>query len=271
MTSQEFSDQFDLLWNNIASNQAPGLDSYEKSVFLTKAQNEILLSYFNPILNKSQNGFDGSEKRQIDFSNIIVTGSVQAGDAIYKNYNHDSIFGNRAGSYVIAELTNLSEDVKILMMINETMQVTRNNKTIYLTVVPITYTDIQRMYSKPYKRPLKDQAWRIFTNGETDFAKILIGAEDTPEYYYYRFIKKPYPIILENLTEDNVSIDGYILPYEEYNSDQSEGCMLDTILHEEILQRAVELAKGAWTGDLQSSLVLGTASETNMGFLTSSK
>jgi hypothetical protein len=37
MTTSEFSNQFDVLYNNITSNQAPGLDEYEKSVFLTKA------------------------------------------------------------------------------------------------------------------------------------------------------------------------------------------------------------------------------------------
>lgn len=42
MTTQEFSNEFDVLYNNIMSNQAPGLDEYEKSVFLTKAQSEIL-------------------------------------------------------------------------------------------------------------------------------------------------------------------------------------------------------------------------------------
>ena len=45
MTTQEFSNEFDVLYNNIMSNQAPGLDEYEKSVFLTKAQNEILKNY----------------------------------------------------------------------------------------------------------------------------------------------------------------------------------------------------------------------------------
>ena len=37
MTTQEFSLEFDILYNNITSNQAPGLTEYEKSVFLTKA------------------------------------------------------------------------------------------------------------------------------------------------------------------------------------------------------------------------------------------
>ena len=52
MTNEEFSNEFDVLYNSITSNQAPGLDEYEKSVFLTKAQDEIVKSYFNPRLNK---------------------------------------------------------------------------------------------------------------------------------------------------------------------------------------------------------------------------
>mgnify|MGYP006975185555 CR=1 FL=1 len=36
MTNNEFSNEFDVLYQNITSNQAPGLDEYEKSVFLSK-------------------------------------------------------------------------------------------------------------------------------------------------------------------------------------------------------------------------------------------
>ena len=37
MTLEEFSNEFDILYNNSMSNAAPGVDEYEKSVFLTKA------------------------------------------------------------------------------------------------------------------------------------------------------------------------------------------------------------------------------------------
>lgn len=33
MTNLEFSNQFEVLYNNITSNQAPGLDNYEKVYF----------------------------------------------------------------------------------------------------------------------------------------------------------------------------------------------------------------------------------------------
>ena len=63
MTLPEFSNQFDVLYNNISSNQAPGLDEYEKSLFLTKAQSDLIKEYFNNKLDGSNNGFDGSQKR----------------------------------------------------------------------------------------------------------------------------------------------------------------------------------------------------------------
>ena len=43
MTSEEWSREFDILWNNITSNQAPSLNDYAKSVFCTEAlENQII-------------------------------------------------------------------------------------------------------------------------------------------------------------------------------------------------------------------------------------
>lgn len=47
MSNTEFSNQFDVLYNNIMSNAAPGLNEYEKSVFLTQAQRDIIIGVYN--------------------------------------------------------------------------------------------------------------------------------------------------------------------------------------------------------------------------------
>ena len=94
MTLPEFNTNFDLLYNNIASNQAPGLDEYEKSVFLTNAQLELVKNYFNPKGNKYQEGFDQSPKRQLDFSTITDLMVYNITDALPNNvvrFNEDSI------------------------------------------------------------------------------------------------------------------------------------------------------------------------------------
>ena len=83
MTAAEFSQEFDILYNNIASNQAPGLTEYEKSVFLTKAQDEIIKNYFTgkPNGNKYQEGIEDSSKRYSDFSCLITIATINAQDS----------------------------------------------------------------------------------------------------------------------------------------------------------------------------------------------
>ena len=241
MTNQEFSNEFDVLYNNIMSNQAPGLDEYEKSVFLTKAQNEILKNYFNPKGNKYQEGFDGSPKRQIDFSSLVKVSepTIISSDSSYIKMD------NRSKLYTIP--------TDILFIVNETAKLTSGSTSRYLSIVPISFDEYNRLMSKPYKCPLKNQGWRLLQYSNKGVAEVIVVGGTLSEYKI-RYIKRPKPIILANLNEtySNVSIDG--------ETSVSE-CELDSILHPEILQRAVELAKSAYTGDLKSSVELGQRSE----------
>ena len=243
MTAQEFSNEFDVLYNNIMSNQAPGLDEYEKSVFLTKAQSEIIKNYFNPKGNKYQEGFDGSQKRQVDFSKLMKTYASSGTIPI-----PTSFFGNVTGAYKIT----WPDDV--FVVVNEVVDVTKkdDNKKYRLQVIPIKYDEYLRVSSKPYKQPLKNQAWRII-NGENDI-NLIVGHLNSvsSDGYHIRYVKHPKPIILESLDGSGLSIKG------ETNA---KGCELNPEIHPEILQRAVELAKAAYTGDINSQLQTGQRSE----------
>lgn len=313
MTNAEFSNEFDVLYNSITSNQAPGLDEYEKSVFLTKAQDEIVKSYFNPRSNKTQEGFDGNEKRQIDFSmimrsavydeigyytseddeagDITLTSITEVRNAIVTkdgtptlpaNYTIDetklrvtrkfSAIGKPQFNTVSPFLDSFFDmrdntmsvilDNDILMFINEYVEAKRNGESIArLTILPINYVEYSRLMSKPYKRPLKNQAWRLLDNSDGHKkAEIVIGPNDTISRYVIRYVKRPRAIRLIDF--DDVTLDG----------DKTEqSCELDPILHPEILQRAVELAKASYTGDLQSQIALGQASQTNIGAVQASR
>ena len=241
MTTQEFSTEFDVLYDNISSGQAPGLTEYEKSIFLTKAQSEIIKNYFNPKGNKYQEGFDDSPKRQIDFSMLIRTTKCQVTTSDFPLHDaSNSAFYNNPDD--------------ILVYINEFVEVTRNSKTIKLVTIPLSFTEYNRLMSKPFKRPLKNQAWRLMCNVSSteEIVQLIPGPNDTITDYIVRYIKRPNPIILEDLTNENLSIEG-----EEIITE----CELDPILHQEILQRAVELAKAAYTGDVTSAVELGNRSE----------
>lgn len=244
MTTQEFSNEFDVLYNNIMSNQAPGLDEYEKSVFLTKAQLEILKNYFNPKGNKYGQGFDENAKRQIDFSTLITV----AKPSQYTPEGGYVKFDDRS------QLYKMPQD--ILLMLNETGINTVDGVKRLISIIPMNYEEYARLMSKPWKQPLKNQGWRLFqSTGGVDFiSEVVIKYNSSLADYKIRYVKRPKPIILANLADEysNVSVEGINTITE---------CELDPILHPEILQRAVELAKSAYTGDLKSSVELGQRSE----------
>lgn len=244
MTTQEFSNEFDVLYNNIMSNQAPGLDEYEKSVFLTKAQSEILKNYFNPKGNKYGQGFDESAKRQIDFSTLITVAKPPQQTSIEGYVKFDDR----------SKLYKMPKD--ILFMLNETGISTVDEVKRLISIIPINYEEYARLMSKPWKQPLKNQGWRLFqsTGGVDYISEVVIKYNSTLTDYKIRYVRRPKPIILANLADEysNISIEGL---------DNITECELDPILHPEILQRAVELAKSAYTGDLKSSVELGQRTE----------
>lgn len=72
MINQEFSIEFDILYNNISSNKAPGLNEYEKSVFLTKAQEEIVTELYTG-RNSTQNSFEETEELRKYLGSLLKT------------------------------------------------------------------------------------------------------------------------------------------------------------------------------------------------------
>lgn len=232
----ELSNEFDVLYNNVISNAAPGLNDYEKSVFLTKAQDELLKSHFNPKGNKYGEGIDDSPKRQIDFSELIkvAKGIISTTPTI--------TFDSRA---VVFDLPS-----NLYIIINEAVYTNTGEKQI----IPISYAEYTRLMSKPYKEPFKDQAWRIIsTSSDNISTEVIVKRGETISEYIIRYIKRPAPIIVSDIfSEYELTIDGLGTISE---------CELNPIIHPEILQRAVELAKVAYEGDTRSTIELGQRTE----------
>ena len=237
MTTNEFEWEFDVLYNNIASNAAPGINSYEKSVLLTKAQDELIKNYFNPQGNKYREGFDGSAKRQIDFSGLI---SVANGTLL-----------DQQGFDLRAKVFKIPTDV--FLIINESIVTNTGIKQI----IPIKFDEYTRLMSKPYKEPLKFQAWRLITEGDINSGvtvEIIPNSQETIESYTLRYVRRPKPIILANLKSEyrDVSING---------ETEISQCELNPLVHREILQRAVELAKITYLGDANGVIQSGQRAE----------
>ena len=179
MTTQEFSDQFDILYNNINSAESPGINEYEKSVFLTKAEKQIVREYFERGLNRSQAGFDDSIKRQYDFSSLVKTTELYN---ISHHWNNDNLSLGQ-------DTFNLDGIPFILpldyyLTVNELITDKKSNK---YSVLPLTYEEYQLRQAKPFPFPNKREAWRILNNqrdinsGYKNIRYIHNNSED--EYY----------------------------------------------------------------------------------------
>lgn len=235
MTIPEFTDQFDVLYNNVTSNQAPGLNEYEKSLFLTRAEKEIVKNHFtaNSKGNDIGQGFDDSAKRQADFSVLMKTSACTAVASEFAPVKID----DRSSVYTYP--------TDVFIVINETVKV----GTAYKQVVPLRYDEYTRLMSKTFKRPLKNQVWRLINSGTvsgsvaTKTVEIIAGPGDSIDSYTVRYVRTPKPIIVGNI--EGLTIDGV--------STVSTVCEIDPILHDDILQRAVELAKIAWTATGQDN------------------
>ena len=233
MTTQEFSNMFDTLLNSYNTEATFGeatskadivLDEYEKSVLLTQAQDFIVKSYFDRTLNHQGQGFDDSPRRQVDFSTLIKVSTAT------KTVN-GTPFDSRGKLYTMPE--------RVLLILNE--KVTINGKDY--VVIPINYKEYDRQMSKAFTQPLKKQCWRLFqNNSDTDFLAEIIpykGSEITK--YTVRYIERPTPIVLTDISADGLDIDGVSTVTE---------CILNPILHMDILNKAVELAittRGSYT------------------------
>lgn len=373
MTIVEFSNEFDVLYNNITSNQAPGLDEYEKSVFLTQAQEDIVRCYFDPKSNKVQEGFDGSQKRQYDFSSLIKTTELKNVTDIMEYEKNNTNF-NLPSLFDVKSVSFLSPN-NLFLTINESIIDTKTNERFLVN--PITYNEYFRLKTKPYGMPLKRQAWRLITNDANRLARTgyyvdtknlskvwftsistkpvtmvvnystseqppvvkedddkvtitlkpkngemvsywtkylkainesnkelmkhilpldgtlngswpstdlssnvtisttgtinsniqlfeVIGKfKNIPNLdYKIRYIEELKPIILTDLTDEDLSIKGY---------DKAMTSALPSSCHDEILKRAVELAKVAYTGGIQEALVVGNQSGTDIGHVSNQR
>lgn len=244
MTVQEFKNEFNIHYNAIATQSAPSIDDYELSVYLTKAQLEIVKNYYDPASNRKLKGFENSEKRRVDLKELV------------KEFDTNIQITTTLG------LTNNSKFFKIpdetFIIIYECLKCNVNNcGEIELNVVPKTHDEFNIQYKNPFKRPNKNKVWRLDISKINNDKVVELITPYTISNYKIRYIKYPKPIIISNLSTsfpgEGLSINGFT---------NIQQCELDQEIHPEILDRAVELALRDYKpSNLESKIQLDTRNE----------
>lgn len=224
MTTQEFSNEFDTLLNSFSQQTVFGeqfsksdlvLDEYEKSILLTKAQEEIVKGLYNGTLTGQS--FENTEELRRGLDSLIKTEKLKQSKEILIGVTPNSQFYRFPDDawFITYEQVTITDD-----------SLCGGRATI--RVVPMRQDEWYKSSDNPFRRPNKNKVVRLDFSSE-----ILELISDYPiSEYLIKYISKPTPIILTKLPED-LSIDGV--------QDITE-CKLNTALHRVILERAVQLA-----------------------------
>lgn len=220
MTTEEFSNEFDALLNSYANVPSYGkspstteLDEYEKSLFLSSSQEEIIKELYSG-KNTNNGSFESTEELRRSLGNLIKTYRTSR-EVTGEGLSHNST------------LFNIPKDVWFITYESATIKTRECKGYKEVSVMPVTQDSYYRIANNPFK---KDNERRILRLDVSSNIVELISNYSIVEYTI-RYLSKPTPIILVDL--DNLSIDGI--------STRTE-CSLNPILHRYILDRAVQKA-----------------------------
>jgi hypothetical protein len=224
MTNEEFSNGMDTLLNSYGSAAGFGdqasvselvLDEYEKSLFLTEAQESLVQALYagEAIGNES---YEETERLRRYLSTLNMEDNIEP---------------------MTPNNTGIDGDVKFFKLPEDLWFITYEAVILYegkcpghntLNVLPVTQDEYHRVKKNPFRGTNDRRALRL------DLADGVVEiVSDYPiEYYYVRYLKNTTPIILEDLPDD-LTIKG---------ESKATECTLHQALHERILERAVETA-----------------------------
>ena len=224
MTTEEFSNEFDTLLNSYSNIEVFGktpstieLDEYEKSVFLTNAQEEIVIDLYNG-KNPFMDSFEKTEEIRRYLSALIRTYTTSTKEEGYIGLSNKSVFFKLPDDlwFITYESVDLKDDGLGCT----------DGKGIL--VMPITQDEYHRIKRNPFRNSNERRTLRLDLSEKV----VEIVSKYNIDTYLVRYLSRPAPIILTDLT-DNLSINGISVKTE---------CELNPVIHRAILERAVKLA-----------------------------
>jgi len=228
MTNEEFSNGFDTLVDSYRRfkdfDKQEILDSiefneYEKSLYLTKAQEEVVINLYNG-KNPYGDSFEGTEEMRRYLDALVSTKIYSSSDTedISTKVSPNSVFYKLPDNLAFITMEQIKFDDESLGCYNGS----------FANVYPITQDEYGRVKNNPFRGPTRYKALRLDAgeNLVELVSKYKIGE------YLVRYLKKPTPIVLETMP-NGITIDGI--------NNETE-CVLDSTLHNTILNRAVQMA-----------------------------
>lgn len=222
MNTAEFSNEFDVLVRSYDSQSGFGIESnpyelkfdeYEKSVFLTNAQEEFIINAYEGD-NKHRKSFEGSEQLRRTLNSNVKTFTTTIREFGITGLSNMSVFFKIPDDvwYITYESVDFNDgDVQC------------DNTGI--EVFPTLQDEFHKIKNNPFRGPSKKRVLRLDIKNNI----VELVSKYNIKTYLVRYLAQPKPIILTDLP-DTLSINGVNTISE---------CELNPSVHREILNRAV--------------------------------
>lgn len=228
MNLAEFSDGFDTLvssyrrfkdFDNKEILDSVEFDEYEKSFYLTKAQYELVMSYYDG-KNIYGDYFESTEELRRQLDALVKTKVYSLTDAVsgQTGVSSNSIFFRLPDNLAFITMEQITYDDNKLGCYNGSR----------VRVQPIRHDEYEKVKGNSFRGPTKYKALRMDSG---DNIVEIISKYDIASYLI-RYIEKPEPIVLEDLP-NGLTIEGVGV---------ATPCKLNSVLHKIILERAVLMA-----------------------------
>ena len=226
MTVNEIIEGFNLRYNN-ALEGAPEIDLYEMSLYLTISQIEIVKEYYDK--DKDPNSsFELKERARRVLNELVklesMTSKTESGRGIVSESKFYEM--NAEPMFIVLETAALSSSSSLY-----------DGKVV--EVIPITHDNFMTDYYNPFRKPNKNKVWRLDISKEASKTTFEVVSIEDLTSYNVRYVAHPDPIILTDLNS-NEDFSGLGLTIEGKTTKAT--CILNPIVHQEIINRAVELA-----------------------------
>ena len=233
MTLEEFSSEFDVLIQSYSKQLQFGditdsieFTEYEKSVFLTKAQEELVIELYNG-KNPNRDSFEKTEEIRRYLSSLINTYESTTKEDNESTTKEDNIKGIDSSSVFF----KIPSDLWFITYESATISSDTDNciNELVVPVIPVRQDEFHRIKKNPFRGSSKNRVLRLDAND--NIVELISNYNITK--YLVRYLSKPSPIIIENISSQGLEINN--------QSNKSE-CKLNTALHRLILDRAVRMA-----------------------------
>jgi hypothetical protein len=235
MTREEFSNQFDVLVNSYTrfrdfDSKEPRdtieFDEYEKSLYLTKAQEELVVSLYNG-KNPYQESFEQTEELRRYLSDLVNEAELSP----ITNTSGKPIGMEGKNSYFFTLPDGSDEGVPAVWFITyESVLLAEGKCETHTTqdVYPVRQDEYHKIKRNPFRGANDRRALRL----DLSENNIEIVSKYEVSKYYLRYLRKVRPIVLENMPND-LTVNGI---------NEATDCELHESLHQRILELAVRMA-----------------------------